>query len=211
MDDSGTMATVARVFNVVGFAGSLRRGSYNRALLRVATELAPPALHIEIHELDGIPLYNGDIEAAGVPESVVQLRDAIRKADGLLIATPEYNHGVPGVLKNTIDWLSRPPRDSALDGKVAAVMGASPGITGTARGQSQLRQAFVFTNTYAVLQPEVLVGRAHEKFDADGRLVHQTTRDFLTIFLQRFTDLIALHAVAARTWAIPSESRQGRT
>jgi chromate reductase, NAD(P)H dehydrogenase (quinone) len=197
MDDSGTMATVARVFNVVGFAGSLRRSSYNRALLRAATELAPPALHIVIHELDGIPLYNGDIEAAGGPESVVQLRDAIRKADGLLIATPEYNHGVPGVLKNTIDWLSRPPRNSVLNGKVAAVMGASPGTTGTARGQSQLRQAFVFTNTYALLQPEVLVGRAHEKFDGDGRLVDQTTRDFLAIFLQRFTDLIALHAVAA--------------
>ena len=191
MDDSGTMATAARVFTVVGFAGSLRRGSYNRALLRAATELAPPALHIDIHELDGIPLYNGDIEAAGAPPSVVHLREAIRQADALLIATPEYNHGVPGVLKNAIDWLSRPPRDSALNGKVAAVMGASPGVTGTARGQSQLRQAFLFTNTYALLQPEVLVGRAHEKFDADGRLVDQATRDFLATFLQRFADLIA--------------------
>jgi chromate reductase, NAD(P)H dehydrogenase (quinone) len=191
------MATVASVFNVVGFAGSLRRGSYNRALLRAATELAPPALHFVIHELDGIPLYNADIEEVGAPPSVVQLRDAIRQADGLLIATPEYNHGVPGVLKNAIDWLSRPPRDSALNGKVAALMGASPATTGTARAQSQLRQAFVFTNTYALLQPEVLVGRAHEKFDADGRLVHQATRDFLATFLQRFTDLIALHAMAA--------------
>ena len=197
MDDSGTMANVARVFNVVGFAGSLRRASYNRALLRAATELAPPTLHIVIHELDEIPLYNGDIEAAGVPPSVAHLRDAIRQADGLLIATPEYNHGVPGVLKNTIDWLSRPPHESALNGKVAAVMGASPGITGTARGQSQLRQAFVFTNTYALLQPEILVGRAHEKFDADGRLVDQATRNFLATFLERFTELIALHATAA--------------
>jgi chromate reductase len=197
MGDSRKVAAVASVFNVVGFAGSLRRGSYNRALLRAATELAPPALHIVIHELDGIPLYNGDVEAAGAPPSVVQLRDAIRKADGLLIATPEYNHGIPGVLKNTIDWLSRPPRNSALNGKVAALMGASSGMTGTARGQSQLRQAFVFTNTYALLQPEVLVGHAHEKFDADGRLVHQATRDFLATFLQRFTDLIALHAAAA--------------
>ncbi|HZM58190.1 MAG TPA: NADPH-dependent FMN reductase [Vicinamibacterales bacterium] len=191
MDDSGQAATVARVFNVVGFAGSLRGGSYNRALLRAATELAPSALHIVIHELDGIPLYNGDVEAAGAPSSVVELRDAIRTAEGLLIATPEYNHGVPGVLKNTIDWLSRPPRDSVLNGKVAAVMGASPGMTGTARGQSQLRQAFVFTNTYALLQPEVLVGRAQEKFDADGRLVHQATRDVLATFLERFADLLA--------------------
>ena len=127
----------------------------------------------------------------------MQLRDSIRQADGLLIATPEYNHGVPGVLKNTIDWLSRPPRDSALNGKVAAIMGASPGMTGTARGQSQLRQAFVFANTYSLLQPEVLVGRAQEKFDADGRLVHEATRDFLATFLQRFADLIALHAIAA--------------
>ena len=175
----------------------MRRGSYNRALLRAATELTPPGLHIVIHELDGIPLYNGDIEAAGVPASVVQLRDAIRQADGLLIATPEYNHGVPGVLKNAIDWLSRPPGDTSLNGKVAALMGASPGMTGTGRGQSQLRQAFVFTNTYALLQPEVLVARAHEKFDADGRLVHQATRDFLATFLQRFADLIALHVTAA--------------
>ena len=195
MVDSGSI--VARVFNVVGFAGSLRRGSYNRALLRAATELAPASLHLVIHELDGIPLYNGDIEAAGDPPSVAQLRDAIRRADGLLIATPEYNHGVPGVLKNTIDWLSRPPRNSALNGKVAALMRASPGMTGTARGQSQLRQAFVFTNTYALLQPEVLVGRAHDKFDANGHLVDQATRDFLATFLQRFSDLIALHATPA--------------
>jgi chromate reductase len=196
MVDAGTMAAAARVFSVVGFAGSLRRGSYNLALLRAATELAPSALHIVIHELEGIPMYNADIEAAGVPPSVAQLRKAIRQADGLLIATPEYNHGIPGVLKNTIDWLSRPPGDSALNGKVAALMGASPGVTGTARGQSQLRQAFVFTDTYALLQPEVLVGRAHEKFDPDGRLVHEATRDFLATFLQRFADLIALHAAA---------------
>jgi len=190
MDGSGVVG-VARVLNVVGFAGSLRRDSYNRALLRAATEVAPSALRIVIHELGGIPLYNGDVEAAGAPSSVVQLRDAIRSADGLLIATPEYNHGVPGVLKNTIDWLSRPPRDSALNGKVAAVMGASRGMTGTARGQSQLRQAFVFTNTYTLLQPEILVAVAHEKFDADGRLVHQATRDYLATFLQRFAELIA--------------------
>jgi chromate reductase len=184
------------VFNVVAFAGSLRRGSHNRALLRETKELAPPMLHIVIHELDGIPLYNDDIEAAGAPPSVVELRRAVRESDGLLIATPEYNHGVPGVLKNTIDWLSRPPRDNALNGKVAALIGASPGMTGTARGQAQLRQALGATNTYALLQPEVLVALAHEKFDADGRLTHQATRDVLATFLQRFTDLITLHVRA---------------
>jgi len=196
MVDSGAMAIIGSVFNVVAFADSLRRASYNRALVRAATELAPSALHIMVFELDDIPLYSEDIEAAGAPPSVIQLRDAIRKADGLLIAAPEYNYGVPVVLKNAIDWLSRPPRDSALNGKVAAVMGASRGIAGTARSQLQLRQAFVFTDTYALLQPEVLVGQAHEKFDADGRLVHEATRDVLATFLQRFTDLIALHVGA---------------
>jgi chromate reductase len=187
---STTTPNPTRTLKIVGFAGSLRRGSFNRALLRAATEVAPPTLQITVHELDGIPLYNADVEATGSPASVTQLRDAIRGADGILIATPEYNHGVPGVLKNAIDWLSRPPRDSALNGKVAAIMGASPGMTGTARAQSQLRQAFVFTNTYALAQPEVLVARAHEKFDADGRLVDQATRDFLVTFLKGFADLV---------------------
>jgi len=132
---------------ILGIAGSLRRASYNRGL--------------------------------------------IRAADAMLVATPEYNHGVPGVLKNAIDWLSRPPRASALDGKVAAIMGASPGMTGTARAQSQLRQAFVFTNSYALLQPEVLVARAAEKFNADGQLTDQATRDHLKKFLDRFAELIA--------------------
>jgi len=195
MVNSATTA-VAPVFNVVGFAGSLRRGSYNRALLRTAKDLAPPSLQIMICELDGIPLYNDDIEAAGAPPSVVRLREAVRESDALLIATPEYNHGVPGVLKNTIDWLSRPPRNNALNGKIAAVMGASLGMTGTARAQAQLRQALGATNTYALLQPEVLVAHAHEKFDADGRLTHQATREVLATFLQRFIDLITLHVRA---------------
>jgi chromate reductase, NAD(P)H dehydrogenase (quinone) len=195
MVNSATTA-VAPVFNVVGFAGSLRSGSYNRALLRTAKDLAPPSLQIMICELDGIPLYNDDIETAGAPPSVVRLREAVRESDALLIATPEYNHGIPGVLKNTIDWLSRPPRNNALNGKIAAVMGASLGMTGTARGQAQLRQALGATNTYALLQPEVLVAHAHEKFDADGRLTHQATREVLATFLQRFIDLITLHVRA---------------
>jgi chromate reductase len=180
-----------RAFEVVGFAGSLRGASYNRALLRVTAELASPGLNVRTRELNDLPLYNADVEAAGVPQSVADLRNAVRAADAVLIATPEYNHGVPGVLKNAIDWLSRPPRDSALNGKVAAIIGASPGMTGTARAQSQLRQAFVFTNTYALLQPEVLVARAHEKFDANGQLTDDSTRDFLRTFIDRFAELIA--------------------
>jgi chromate reductase len=192
---SAESSRIDRSFEVVGFAGSLRRASYNRALLRAAAELAAPKLHVTIHDLSPIPLYNADIEAEAIPSSVAELRTAVRQADALLIATPEYNHGVPGVLKNTIDWLSRPPRESALNGKVAAIMGASPGTTGTARSQTQLRQAFVFTNTYALLQPEVLVARAHEKFDADGRLTDQGTRDFIQAFLARFADLISRFVV----------------
>src|SRR5262249_54245210 len=123
--------------------------------------------------------------------------DAIRNADGLLIATPEYNHGVPGVLKNAIDWLSRPARNSVLNGMIAALMGASPGTTGTASGQAQLRQVLAATGTYVLPQPEILVGRAHEKFDADGRLGHQATRDALATFLHVFADHIARRASEA--------------
>ena len=176
-----------RVFQIVGIAGSLRQESLNRALLRAAMELAPPTLQITVHDLLPIPLYNGDVEARGVPEAVTDLRKAVTAADGLLIATPEYNHGTPGVLKNAIDWLSRPPRASALGQKPAAIMGASPGMTGTARAQSQLRQAFVFTNTFAMTQPEVLVSRAHEKFDSAGALIDQPARRFLAAFLEAFS------------------------
>lgn len=168
-----------RPLRVLGIAGSLRRASYNRALLRAAAELAPPGMEIVTHDLIDIPLFNEDVEAEGIPAPVQALRDAVAAADALLFATPEYNHGVPGVLKNAVDWASRPPGRSVLAGKVAAVFGASPGATGTARGQAQLRQAFVFTQTYAVLQPEVLVFRAHEKFDAEGRLTDEATRRFV--------------------------------
>lgn len=178
-------------FHIVGIAGSLRRGSFNRALLHSAIALAPPSLRIVTATLDDIPLYNADIDAEVPPAPVRALRDAVRIAHGLLIATPEYNHGVPGVLKNALDWLSRPPRASALQGKVAAIMGASPGMTGTARAQAQLRQTFVFTNTYALLQPEVLVARAADKFAPDGRLIDPPTGEFLKLFLSEFARLIA--------------------
>src|SRR5690606_28963397 len=138
---------------VCGIAGSLRQGSYNRALLRAAQELAPPGMEIRVFErLREVPPYDADLEAMGDPEPVRALKQAIAEADALLIATPEYNHGVPGVLKNAIDWASRPPRSSVLSGKPTAIFGASPGVTGTARAQAALRQSFVFTNTPAVLQ-----------------------------------------------------------
>lgn len=171
---------------IIGIAGSLRTGSYNRALLRAATELAPAGMEIAVFDLLEVPLYNGDVEAAGDPEAVARLKQAIREADGVLMATPEYNHGVPAVMKNAVDWASRPPRDAALNGKPVAIMGASPGITGTARGQSQLRQAFQFTNSYCMPQPELLVFKAHEKFDDEGQLTDETTRQFLERFLAAF-------------------------
>jgi chromate reductase len=163
----------------------LRQGSYNRALLRAAIELAPPEMEIRIFErLREIPPFDADLEALGDPEPVRALKQAIADADALLIATPEYNHGVPGVLKNAIDWASRPPRDSVLSGRPTAIFGASPGATGTARAQSQLRQAFVFTNTPALVQPEILVYRAAEKFDDEGRLTDGKTREYVARLLK---------------------------
>jgi chromate reductase len=173
---------------ILGFAGSLRAASYNKGLLRAARELAPEGMKIEIFDLGGIPLYNEDVERAGVPAAVEEFRAAIRAADAILIAVPEYNHGVPGVLKNAIDWASRPPRQSALAGKPAALFGASPGQTGTARAQTQLRASFVFTDTPALPQPEVLVFRAHEKFDASGRLTDEATRVWIGKLLEALRD-----------------------
>ncbi len=171
---------------VAGIAGSLRAGSYNRGLLRAAVELAPDGMAIAPFDLIDVPLYNGDVEAAGDPPGVSALKAAIQDADGVLFVTPEYNHGVPGVMKNAVDWASRPPRDAVLSGKPVALIGASPGMTGTARGQSQLRQAFEFTNSYCMPQPELLVFRAHEKFDERGDLSDDATRAYLGKFLAAF-------------------------
>lgn len=175
---------------VVGYAGSLRAASFNRALLRAAKELAPEGMAIEIVEIADIPVFNADVEAEGDPEPVAAFKRAVGAADGLLIATPEYNLGVPGVTKNVIDWASRPPRKSVLDRKPVAVMGATPGMGGTARGQSQLRQAFVFTNSFAMPQPEVLVRNASAIFDAEGRLTDEPTREHLVKFLNAFVEWI---------------------
>jgi chromate reductase, NAD(P)H dehydrogenase (quinone) len=186
MSEQDTITSRAAGLHVLGFAGSLRAASYNRALLRTAVEMAPDGLRIDVFDLIALPLYNGDVEAGGDPDPVATFKTAMRKADAILIACPEYNHGVPGVLKNAIDWASRPPRGSPLGEKLAGIIGASPGMTGSARGQTQLRQAFNFTNTYAMLQPELLVARAHEKFDADGRLNDDVTRSYLGRYLETF-------------------------
>lgn len=172
--------------HILGIAGSLRRASYNQALLRAAVELAPSGMVIETFDLSQVPLYNGDVEAEGDPPGVAAFKRAIADADGVLMATPEYNHGVPGVMKNAIDWASRPPGEAPLGGKPVGLVGASPGITGTARGQSQLRQAFEFTNSFCMPQPELLVFKAHEKFDGDGNLSDPATGQYLARYLIAF-------------------------
>jgi chromate reductase len=160
----------------LGVAGSLRRGSYNRGLIRAASEVAPPGLSVSAYDLTDIPLYNADVEAEGDPEPVAAFKRAIAAADALLIATPEYNHCIPGVLKNAIDWASRPPRQSALSGKPVAVMGATPAPSGTARAQAQLRDGLTYTNGLVLPLPEVLVGLARDKFDEEGNLLDAETR-----------------------------------
>ncbi|HYX87914.1 MAG TPA: NAD(P)H-dependent oxidoreductase [Gaiellaceae bacterium] len=169
---------------VLAIAGSLRAGSYNRALLRAAHDLAPAGMEIEELDLHGLPLYDGDVEAAGDPEPVAALKDAIRASDALLIATPEYNRGVPGVLKNAIDWASRPPLGSPLAGKQVAIMGASTGRGGTARAQEQLRAALEYSRADVLSEPEVLVPEAYMRFDAEGRLADEETRARLRSLLE---------------------------
>lgn len=164
---------------LVGFAGSLRAASFNRALLRACVELAPSDVTIDVHDLRGIPVFDEDLEAQGDPEPVARLKAAVGAAHGIIIAVPEYNHGVPGGLKNAIDWLSRPPRGSVLNGRPVALVGATLGTTGTARAQTQLRASFVFTNSPCMPQPEVLVSQASTKFDAEGRLADERTRAYI--------------------------------
>jgi chromate reductase len=165
---------------LLGIVGSLRAASINRGLLRAAIEVAPADVTITIFEgLREIPPYDPDVDKVGAPPAVAALRDAIRAADGLLIATPEYNYSVPGVLKNALDWASRPPATTAMKGIPAGIMGATVGISGTIRAQHHLRQILQFTETHVMLKPEVLIPKAAERFDADGNLTDDSTRDLL--------------------------------
>ncbi|MCE5228461.1 NAD(P)H-dependent oxidoreductase [bacterium] len=167
---------------ILGFAGSLRKQSVNRAILRAAVELAPPDARIEIFELDGIPPFNQDDEQ-DPPAKVGEFKQKIRAADAILIVTPEYNYSMPGVLKNAIDWASRPYGDSAFDGKPAGIMGGSVGMLGTARAQYHLRQSCVFLNMLVMNRPEVMVPAADKKIDGNGRLADEATRNIIQQFL----------------------------
>jgi len=154
---------------VLGISGSLRKASFNRMALNAAKSVLPPGIQMEIFDLAGIPVYDQDQDAAP-PARVTGFKQAIRAADAILICTPEYNYSIPGVLKNAIDWASRPYGDSAWKGKPVAIMGASVGNLGSARAQYHLRQCFVFLDMPAVNQPEVMIGGAASKFDAAGNL-----------------------------------------
>jgi len=178
---------MSRPVRILGIAGSLRRESYNRAALRAAAQLVPEGATIDIFELDGLPGFNQD-EEQQPPAKVAELKRSIREADAVLFVTPEYNYSVPGVLKNAIDWASRPYGDNAWNGKPAAIMGASIGAIGTARAQYHLRQMMVFLNMFPINQPEVMIGNAAARFDAAGNLTHDATKEFLRQLMQSLVD-----------------------
>ncbi|MFZ0774521.1 MAG: NAD(P)H-dependent oxidoreductase [Candidatus Sulfotelmatobacter sp.] len=172
---------------ILGIAGSLRQGSYNRMALRAAQQLVPANAKIEIFDLQAIPLFNQDEEKTP-PAAVTEFKKRIRAADAILIATPEYNYGIPGVLKNAIDWASRPYGDNAWNDKPVALMGASPGLLGTARAQLLTRHLLTYLNMHTVNQPEVMIAKAHEKFDANGNLTDETGKKLIQQLLQNLVD-----------------------
>jgi chromate reductase len=170
--------TTNDTLRVLGISGSLRKGSYNTALLRVAVELAPPGMTIDVADIREIPLYDEDVRAKGLPQPVQALRDRIAASDAILFVTPEYNYSIPGVLKNAIDWASRPPAQPFAD-KPMAIMGASAGMGGTMRAQYHLRQVAVFLDMHPLNRPEVFVRSAGSFFDAEGKLADEPTRKII--------------------------------
>ncbi len=173
--------------NILGIAGSLRQGSYNRSALRAAVKLAPPGSTLEIGDLDGIPLFNEDQEKE-FPPRAREFKAKVSAADAILIVTPEYNYSVPGVLKNAIDWASRPYGTSAWNAKPVGIMGASIGMFGTSRAQNHLRQMSVFLNMFPLNQPEVMIANAAEKFDEQGNLKDPKTTEKIKELLEALVD-----------------------
>jgi len=174
---------------ILGVPGSIRQASMNAALLRAAVELAPPDVRFDIVDLSSIPLFNQDLEM-NPPAPVADFKARIRAADGVLLATPEYNYSIPGVLKNAIDWASRPYGDNSWDEKPVAMMGASPGNLGTARCQYHLRQSFLYLNVIAVTRPEVMLGNAQNRFDANLNLIDEKSREMIRRLLDSLIALI---------------------
>jgi chromate reductase len=174
---------------ILAVSGSLRAGSFNTSLLRAAIEAAPEGVELELWEgIADLPLYDEDLDGEDVPESVRRLRTDWAAADAILFATPEYNYSVPGVLKNAIDWASRPYGANSFEGKAAAIMGASIGTLGTARAQYHLRQMMVFLNMYPLNKPEIMLSLASQQFDEEGRLTNEATRGFISQMLVSLVD-----------------------
>jgi chromate reductase len=181
------MVFMQQQIKVLAFAGSLRKGSYNKALIRAAVEVAPPTVSIEIFNLEGIPPFNQDYEG-NPPQRVKDFKEKIRNADALLIATPEYNYSIPGVLKNALDSASRPKQGNPLEGKPIAIMSASTGRLGGARAQYHLRQSFVFLNMHPVNQPEVMLSDAPHNVDANGNVTNEQTRQLIRQLLEALAE-----------------------
>jgi chromate reductase len=177
------MRTTNKPLTILGFAGSLRKNSYNKSLLRAAADLVPEDARLEVFDLDGIPPFNQDLET-NMPRKVQEFKRKIRNADAILIVTPEYNYSMPGVLKNAIDWASRPYGDNSFEDKPVAIMSASGGMLGGARAQYHLRQTLVFLNMHPVNRPEVMVPFADEKVDEKGRLTDEETRERIRKLLE---------------------------
>lgn len=182
---------------ILGIVGSLRKDSYNRFALKAAQELVPDGAVLDLVELQGIPIFNQDDEMAP-PPSVLEFKRRIVAADALLFATPEYNYSLPGGLKNAIDWASRPNGESAWLGKPAALMGASAGNLGTARAQYHLRQILVAQDMPVVNQPEVMIGNAAKRFDNNGTLTDEPTRQFIQKLLAALLKLASVNSTTNR-------------
>jgi chromate reductase len=179
--------------SVLGICGSLRKGSYNMATLRTAVALKPANMTVTVADISAIPLYNEDVRQQGFPPPVETLRQQIKAADALLIACPEYNYSMTGVLKNAIDWASRPP-DQPFAGKPLAIIGAAAGMAGSARAQYDLRRSCVFLDINVLNKPEVLIGQAQNKFDADGNLTDETARNLIRDLMVNLANFARLFA-----------------
>ena len=177
---------------IVGIAGSLRSGSYNAALLRAAAAEAPPEATIEIESIRGIPLYDGDVEAKGIPSRVTELKDRIAAADGLLLVTPEYNNSIPGTFKNAIDWLTRPPADipRVFKGRAVGLIGASPGMRGTVLSQTGWLPVLRTLGVQPWFEQLLYVGNADKVFDPSGKLIDEAIRTRLRTYVRGFADFV---------------------
>lgn len=179
---------MSKQIHILAFAGSLRKNSYNKSLLSAAIDLTPPNAQIEVYDLDNLPLFNQDLEYQ-MPEKVCEFKKKVKDSDAILIATPEYNYSFPGVLKNAIDWASRPLKENSLKGKPVALMSTSTGMLGGARAQYHLRQVFVALDMHPVNIPEVIVTFAGKRFDINGKLIDMEARGFIMKLLENLVNL----------------------